>query len=126
MSKKRILIMDDEELIQDVLSTMLDFLGYEVDIASEGAKAIQMYKNAMTENKRYDVIIMDLTIPGGIGGKEAINDLIDIDSDVNAIVSSGYTNDPVMSNYSEYGFRGVISKPFNIEELEKVLNGIIR
>jgi two-component system cell cycle sensor histidine kinase/response regulator CckA len=121
MGKGRILVMDDEEIIQDVLSNMLDFLGYEVEIASDGTQAIEKYKQARSSDKSFDTVIMDLTIPGGVGGKEAIQDLLEIDPDINAIVSSGYSTDPVVVNYQDYGFKGVINKPFKIEELSKVL-----
>lgn len=117
--------MDDEEIIQDVLSNMLDFLGYDVEIASDGAQAIEKYKEAKLSEKSFDAVIMDLTVPGGMGGKEAIQDLLAIDPDVRAIVSSGYSTDPVITNYQEYGFKGVVAKPFKIEELSKTLEQII-
>ncbi len=117
--------MDDEEIIQEVLSNMLEFLGYDVEIANDGVQAIEKYKQAAQSGKSFDAVIMDLTIPKGIGGKEAIQDLLELDSDVTAIVSSGYSNDPVVMNYSEYGFKGAISKPFKIEELKKVLQELV-
>ncbi|HOO37199.1 MAG TPA: response regulator [Deltaproteobacteria bacterium] len=125
MSNGRILVMDDEEIIQEVLSNMLDFLGYEVEIANDGVQAIEKYKQAAQSGKSFDVVIMDLTIPNGLGGKEAIQDLLALDSEVTAIVSSGYSNDPVVMNYTEYGFKGAISKPFKIEELKKVLQELV-
>ena len=117
--------MDDEEIIQEVLSNMLDFLGYEVEIANDGVQAIEKYKQAAQSGKSFDAVIMDLTIPNGLGGKEAIQDLLELDSEVTAIVSSGYSNDPVVMNYTEYGFKGAISKPFKIEELKKVLQELV-
>jgi two-component system cell cycle sensor histidine kinase/response regulator CckA len=125
MSNGRILVMDDEEIIQDVLSNMLDFLGYEAEIASDGAQAIEIYKQAAQSGKSFDAVIMDLTVPGGMGGKEAIQELLELDSGVTAIVSSGYSTDPVVLNYSEYGFKGVINKPFKIEELRTVLQELV-
>ncbi len=125
MSKGRVLVMDDEEIIQDVLSNMLDFLGYEVDIAGDGAAAIEKYKQALQTDKSFDLVIMDLTIPGGLGGKEAISDLLGIDPDAKAIVSSGYSNDPVVLNFRDYGFKGVVNKPFKIEELTRILEEFI-
>jgi CheY-like chemotaxis protein len=122
MVKGRILVMDDEEIIRDVLSSMLEFLGYEVEFSLDGQDALDKYREAMQRDKRFDAIIMDLTIPGGKGGKEAIHDLREIDPGVRAIVSSGYSNDPVMSNFTEYGFTGVVKKPFKIEELDEVLD----
>ncbi len=125
MGKPRILVMDDEEIIQDVLSNMLDFLGYEVEIASNGTQAIDMYVKAKESQKPFNALIMDLTIHGGMGGKDAIKDLIRIDPEVKAVVSSGYSTDPAVTNFQEYGFKAVIAKPFKIEELSTVLKGII-
>jgi len=125
MSKGRILVMDDEEIIQDVLSNMLDFLGYEVDIAADGATALEKYKQALQSGNSFDLVIMDLTIPGGLGGKEAISDLLGIDPDAKAIVSSGYSNDPVVLNFRDHGFKGVVNKPFRIEDLTRILEEII-
>jgi CheY-like chemotaxis protein len=124
MGNGRILVMDDEEIIRDVLSSMLDFLGYEVQVAPEGAQAVRMYREAMESGKPFNVVIMDLTIPGGIGGKEAIRDLLEIDPDAKAIVSSGYSTDPVVTNYQEYGFKGVIAKPFKIEDLKEAVQAL--
>ncbi len=118
--------MDDEEIIRDVLSSMLEFLGYEVEFSLDGQDALDKYREAMQGDKRFDAIIMDLTIPGGKGGKEAIHDLREIDPRVRAIVSSGYSNDPVMSNFTEYGFTGVVKKPFKIEELDEVLDQTLK
>jgi CheY-like chemotaxis protein len=126
MGKGRILVMDDEEIIRDVLSSMLEFLGYEVEFSLDGQDALDKYREAMQGDKRFDAIIMDLTIPGGKGGKEAIHDLREIDPRVRAIVSSGYSNDPVMSNFTEYGFMGVVKKPFKIEELDEVLDQTLK
>jgi len=126
MGKGRILVMDDEEIIRDVLSSMLEFLGYEVEFSLDGQDALDRYREAMQKDKRFDAIIMDLTIPGGKGGKEAIHDLREIDPGVRAIVSSGYSNDPVMSNFTEYGFTGVVKKPFKIEELDEVLDQTLK
>lgn len=125
MGKPRILVMDDEEIIQDVLSNMLDFLGYEADIASNGSQAIEMYVKAKESSKPFDALIMDLTIHGGMGGKEAIQDLLKIDPEVKAIVSSGYSNDPAVTNFHEFGFKAVIAKPFKIEELSSVLKKVV-
>ncbi|HOD69716.1 MAG: Chemotaxis protein CheY [Deltaproteobacteria bacterium ADurb.BinA179] len=125
MSIGRILVMDDEEIIRDVLSSMLDFLGYEVQVASDGAQALSMYREAMDAGKPFDAVIMDLTVPGGMGGKEAIHDLLEMDPNAKAIVSSGYSTDPVVTNYQDYGFKGVISKPFKIEELKEAVQALV-
>jgi two-component system cell cycle sensor histidine kinase/response regulator CckA len=126
MEKGRILVMDDEEIIRDVLNNMLEYLGYEVELSSDGLEALDKYRKAIQGGKRFDAIIMDLTIPGGKGGKEAIIELRKIDPGVKAIVSSGYSNDPVMSNYSEYGFTGAVKKPFKIEELGEVVKQTLK
>jgi CheY-like chemotaxis protein len=121
MAKARILIMDDEELILDVVSSMLEYLGYEVELSRNGQEALEKYRAAIQGRKPFGAVIMDLTIPGSRGGKDVIQDLIKLDPAVRAIVSSGYSNDPVMSNCSEYGFKGVIKKPFKMEELSEVI-----
>ena len=126
MGKGRILVMDDEELIRDVVSSMLEYLGYDVELSSDGQEAMDKYRNALKSGNRFTAIIMDLTIPGGKGGKEVIKDLIDMDPLVNAIVSSGYSNDPVMSNFSEYGFKGVVKKPFKIEDLSSAIENVLK
>ncbi len=95
---------------------MLRQLGYNADSVSDGDAALIKYKESMN-TKKYDFIILDLTIPGKMGGKEAIKRLLEIDPDAAAIVSSGYSNDPILSNYSEYGFKGCLIKPYRIEEL---------
>jgi CheY-like chemotaxis protein len=126
MGRGRVLVMDDEDFIKDVVGSMLDLLGYEAELASDGAQAIHMYSEALAKGRRYDAIIMDLTIPGGMGGKEAIQDLLRIDPTVKAIVSSGYSNDPIMSNFKNFGFAGVVAKPFQIEDLSNVIEKVTK
>lgn len=116
----KILVMDDEETIRSIVGDILQYLGYTVDFASDGEEAINLYSC-----KPYDAVILDLTIPGGMGGKEAIRHLLDIDPSVKAIVSSGYSNDPIMSDYTKYGFKGVIVKPYTIHEISSVLRNVI-
>jgi len=122
---KRILIMDDEEIIRTIASRILEELGYEVDSAVNGEETMEKYIKAREEGNPFDVVIMDLSIPVGMGGKQAIKKLHEIDPLAYAIVSSGYSNDPVMSDYKEYGFSGCVSKPYEIEELECVLEEVI-
>jgi nitrogen-specific signal transduction histidine kinase/CheY-like chemotaxis protein len=121
----RILIMDDEEIVRYATGSLLAHLGYEVESARDGAEAIALYQKCKQTGQPFDVVIMDLTIPGGMGGKEAIQKLLEIDPEAKAIVSSGYSNDPVMADYKDYGFRGVVAKPYRIEELREVLHKII-
>lgn len=123
--KGRILVMDDEEMIRQIVGRLLEHLGYTTCFAVDGQEAIRMYEQALNEGVPYDAVIMDLTIPGGMGGKEAINLLRDIDPDIRAVVSSGYSNDPVMANYRDYGFSGIARKPFDIREISAVLHDVI-
>ncbi len=125
VGKKKILVMDDEKIVRDTLDTMLKNLGCEVVCVKDGAEAIVMYKQSKETGKPFDVVIMDLTIPGGMGGQETIKKLLEIDPEVKAIVSSGYYNDPIMSYYQAYGFSSVIAKPYRITELSKILRDVM-
>ncbi len=124
-NKGRVLLMDDEEMIREITAEILSALGYDAEFAKNGDEAICIYEDAAKSGRRFDVVILDLTIPGGMGGKEAIQRLIDIDPEVKGIVSSGYSNDPVMAEFRQFGFSGIITKPFKIEELSEVLRSII-
>jgi CheY-like chemotaxis protein len=121
----KILVMDDDEAIRNVTEKILMELGYEVCCASDGAETIAHYQDAARSGRPFDAVIMDLTIPGGMGGKEAIRQLLSIDPQVTAIVSSGYSNDPIMSDFEEYGFSGVATKPYRIEKLSWVLHDVL-
>ncbi|MEW6417765.1 MAG: PAS domain S-box protein [Nitrospirota bacterium] len=124
--KGKILVLDDEEMVRLVAGTMLKRIGYEVEFAVDGHEAIDLYKKAMDLNQPFDAVIMDLTIPGGMGGKEAIKRLLEIDPEVNAIASSGYSNDPVMADFRKYGFCGIVAKPYTLEELNQVLYTVMK
>ncbi len=114
----RVMVMDDDEMIREIAEAMLEELGYQVVHAVNGEEALQQYQQSKDKPEdKIDLIIMDLTILGGMGGKETIKAILAIDPDVLAIVSSGYSNDPVMANYLEYGFKAAVSKPYNIDEL---------
>lgn len=119
----RILVMDDEEMVRKTCGEMLKFLGYQVAYAREGAEAVRLYQEAVEKGagESYDAVIMDLTIPGGMGGQEAINILQRLDPDVTAIVSTGYCDMPVVSSYKEYGFASYVSKPYQIKDLSLAL-----
>ncbi len=121
----RVLVMDDEEIIREVVSQLLEACGYEVETAEGGQSAIEMYQQARACGRPFAVVIMDLTIPGGMGGEEAIKELLVLDPEVKAIVSSGYADDPIMANYTEYGFKGIVSKPYSIMQLREVLNRVL-
>jgi PAS domain S-box-containing protein len=119
----KLLLMDDEEGIRNVVGEMLQDFGYQVVLAKDGEEAIELYRKAL-ENDPFEAVIMDLTVPGGMGGQEAVAILRDIDPKIQAIVSSGYANDPIMADYERYGFCGVVTKPFKFSELHEVLNKI--
>ncbi len=117
----KILVMDDEEMVCNVVERMLMKMGYQVQIAKDGKEAIELYKTAWLANERYEAVIMDLTIPGGMGGKEAVQKILEIDPNANCIVSSGYADDPVMANHEQYGFKGICTKPYSMDELKHAL-----
>jgi signal transduction histidine kinase/ActR/RegA family two-component response regulator len=121
----RILVVDDDEIVREVLAQMLESLGCEPELVPDGKDGIELYIKAIDDGKPFDAVIMDLTIPGGMGGKEAIKELKDIDPDVKAIVASGYSDDPVMARHEDYGFSGAIAKPYNIEKLGEILYKVI-
>ncbi|MDE3153995.1 MAG: PAS domain S-box protein [Acidobacteriota bacterium] len=119
--KGRLLLMDDEESVREVASEMLEFIGFEVVAVADGRDAIETYKKELASGHRFDAVITDLTVPGGMGGKDAVAALHEIDPQVFAIVSSGYADDPVMAEPRRYGFQGVVVKPFTVKELGRVL-----
>ncbi|MBM9514015.1 PAS domain-containing hybrid sensor histidine kinase/response regulator [Desulfogranum marinum] len=123
-SSGKILVMDDDKMVRDMIGVMLEHLGYHAAFAEDGEKALAKYVKAMQTNKPFDLVIMDLIIPDGMGGAEAIKKLLHIDPFARVIVSSGYSNDPVLSNYSKYGFVGVLAKPYHLNKLNVLLENI--
>ncbi len=113
----RILIMDDDNFIREIAESLLEQLGYDVTSSECGEEAVDLYVKALDTGKPFDLCIFDLTVPGGMGGREAIKRIKEIDGNVKAIVSSGYSNDPIMSDYMKYGFCDVVVKPYRIEQL---------
>jgi CheY-like chemotaxis protein len=121
----KILIMDDEDMIRDVTGRMLIRLGYEVAFARDGLEAIAAYTEARNSGKPFDLVMMDLTVRDGMGGKEALQQIRLIDPGVKAIVSSGHANDPIMSDYALNGFMGAVAKPYTMKMLGEALQQIL-
>ena len=123
--KGRILIMDDERGLRNSLATLLTSRGYEVEAVADGREAVTKYVAAKKSGRPFDAAILDLTVPGGMGGREALKALLKIDPTVKAIVSSGYSQDPIMADFASHGFVGVVIKPYAIGELEALLQRVL-
>lgn len=121
----RILLMDDEEFVREIARELIEHLGYTVVTANEGREALELYKKSLEEGDRFAAVVMDLTIPGGMGGKETIKKLKELDPEAKAIVSSGYANDPILAHYRDYGFDGMVAKPYKVEDLAETLHQVI-
>ncbi|HEX2910603.1 MAG TPA: ATP-binding protein, partial [Chloroflexia bacterium] len=119
--KGRILVMDDEASLRQLVARLLDKMGYQGEVVQNGQEAVEQYQMALQRGEPFDLVLLDMTIPGGMGGKQTLARLKEIDPSVKAIICSGYSNDPVMGNYSDYGFVGVLLKPFRAQELNKLL-----
>jgi CheY-like chemotaxis protein len=124
--KGKVLLMDDEQIILDVTLEVLKFLEYEVMFARDGAAALDLYKREKEAGAPFDLVILDLSVPEGLGGKDAIALLKAYDPAVKAIVSSGYSHDPVVLDYAGYGFSGKLSKPYKISDLKEILEKMIK
>jgi CheY-like chemotaxis protein len=118
--------MDDEEQIRKVLGEMVQTCGYSFQAVPDGEQALHVFRQAQSIGEPFSAVILDLTIPGGLGGKEVVKELLSLDPHVRAIVVSGYSNDPVLANYKEYGFKGRVAKPFNLVDLSVALDGVLR
>ncbi len=122
----RILLMDDEKSVRKVTKLMLSRLGYDPDFAKDGTEAIAQYKGAIESGRPFDAVILDLTIKEGMGGIDTIKKLMEMDPQVRAIVSSGYSNDPVITNFEKYGFIGALPKPYTMKDLSDMLNKVTK
>jgi CheY-like chemotaxis protein len=121
----KILFMDDEEVVRRATRRLLESAGYTGVMAADGDEAVRLYEEARAAGEPFDVVMLDLTIPGGMGGKETLDVLKELDPDVKAIVASGYSNDPVVSEYREFGFKASLTKPFDLEDLADVLARVL-
>jgi PAS domain S-box-containing protein len=121
----KILVMDDDAAIRELVQQMLTQIGYTMESACDGREAIALYTKAKAAGQPFDAVIMDLTIPGGLGGKETIRQLQELEPQIKAIVSSGYSTDPIMANFRDYGFCGVVAKPYTLAELSTVLHEVL-
>jgi len=117
----KVLIMDDEEIVRDVAREMLLLLGHEAVLSADGDEAVELYKESLGSDQPFDLAIMDLTIPGGMGGAEAVQKIRNLDADAKVMVSSGYSNDPIMANCKAYGFCAAIVKPYQLQELARII-----
>jgi CheY-like chemotaxis protein len=124
-NRARILVMDDEQSIRTLAVNMLKYLGHDAEAASDGTAAVEQYQRALGSGHSFDAVILDLIVPGGMGGRETIERLAEIDPSVTGIVVSGYAQDPVVTRYREHGFKGVIGKPFTLQELRSTLDALM-
>jgi CheY-like chemotaxis protein len=124
-TRRRILVMDDEQSIRTLTVNMLTFLGYEAEATSDGSRAIEQYRRAFDGGTPFAAVILDLIVPHGVGGREALQQLKTIDPTVSGIIVSGYAQDPVITDYREHGFKAVIAKPFTLQELRWTLDSVV-
>ena len=117
--------MDDEEMLRTVTASQLTHLGHEVSVAADGEEAVRLYADHKERGAGFDLVIMDLTIPGGMGGREAVAEILRLDPDAKVVVASGYSNDPIMANCRDYGFAAAVAKPFNLKELQAVISRVV-
>ncbi len=126
VGKKKILVMDDEEGLRFCVKGLLDLLGHNAECFKDGAEAIEAYKKAKETGEPFDAVVLDLTVQGGMGGKETIQKLLEIDPDVKGIVASGYSNDPIIDRFKEYGFCEALPKPYLMGELGKAIENVFQ
>ncbi|WP_457575907.1 response regulator [Desulfomarina sp.] len=122
--KRRILIMDDEEMVGEIAIHLFKYIGYDAVHVKDGEEAVRKYVEQQNQGEGFDFVIMDLSIPGGMGGKEAVGEILAIDRHAKVLVSSGYSTDPVMMNFDEYGFVGAVPKPFDLMTIRKTFESL--
>jgi len=121
----RVLVMDDEEILRNLSLELISTLGHQVDVAKHGLEAMEKYREAKAAGKPFDIVILDLTVRGGMGGAETVRKLLEIDPGVKAVVSSGYSDDATMSNHLAQGFKAYLKKPYDIAALRETLNSLM-
>jgi two-component system, cell cycle sensor histidine kinase and response regulator CckA len=121
----RILVMDDEEQVLAVVGRYLAFCGYEAQLTRDVEQLLVAFRQARREGRPFDAVIVDLTVPGGLGGREALARLRELDPDVRVVVSSGYSDDPVMADFRAHGFRGMLVKPYEVTDLDNLLRSVL-
>jgi two-component system, cell cycle sensor histidine kinase and response regulator CckA len=124
-NKINILILEDEDIVGDIARQMLVYLGYDVVLVKDGMEAVSQYISRIDCGKRFHLVIMDLTIPGGMGGKDAVSEILAVDPNAKVVVSSGYSNDPIMVHCKEYGFSAAIAKPFDLQSLKRIVETLL-
>ena len=121
----KILIMDDEKMICKVCSQMLEGLGFSSETCFDGKEAIELYSKKMNTSDKFDLIIMDLTVPGGMGGIDSVKEILKIDPNAKVIVSSGYASETILDNYATYGFAGMVAKPYTMKKLKEAVSALL-
>ncbi len=117
--------MDDEDMVGEIACQMIEYLGFNAWLVTDGSDAVKEYKKHQDDGDAFFAVIMDLTIPGGMGGEEAVGKILKIDSQAKIFVSSGYSTDPIMVNFQEYGFLGGIAKPFDLTTMHNILSSVV-
>jgi len=123
--RKRILFMDDEEMIQRVTAMMLEEMGYRVKVVPEGGAAVSAYREAESNQQGFDLVILDLKVKDGMGGLEASRHILELDPEAVIYISTGYSSDPIVNDYKKYGLAGALAKPYTVDELQKLINGAV-
>jgi PAS domain S-box-containing protein len=125
LQSAKILLMDDEQVVRDVVGVQLNTLGHEVEMAADGDEAVVKYRQAWQGGSPFDMVIVDLTVPAGMGGEETAHHILEIDEDAKIVVVSGYSNGPIIDNYQEYGFKATVTKPFGLDELSCIVKDVL-